>query len=229
MKNSPNENEWFHIIHINHYNYYFVQIAIAFTREDATMYKRVYRNSSSWGSWMFFSPGTATAAQVLKGYTFSSAAGSNLTGTYDPGDQYNNGYNAGYSAGNSNGYNSGYNAGKNAALTLKTLTGTTGTSPGTATYTDETGKTKKVQYRTASYNISGTIHAIYMHVSNSVEYPSLYTRASGTIFTAQRATGYCIFKAQSPAYINNNGFNLPIYAASGPGSKTFSYTIWYSS
>ena len=163
---------------------------------------------------------------------------------------YNNGYNAGYGSGrsqgrsdvknNPNGYglytksqydsnwSNGHNNGYNVALTMKTLTGTTGTSPGTSTYTDETGKTKKVQYRTASYNISGNIHAIYMHVSDSVDYPSLYTRASGTIFTAQRATGYCIFKAQSPAYINNRGFNLPIYAASGPGSKTFSYTIWYS-
>ena len=55
-------------------------------------------NASGWsGAWTPFSPGTATAAQVLKGYTFSSAAGSNLTGTYDPGNDYNNGYNAGRS------------------------------------------------------------------------------------------------------------------------------------
>ena len=108
LTNAPNANEWFHIIHINHYDYYFVQIAIAFTRDDATMYKRVCKNYS-WGTWMPFSPGTATAAQVLKGYTFSSAAGSNLTGTYDPGNDYNNGYNAGYSAGKNDGYNSGKN------------------------------------------------------------------------------------------------------------------------
>lgn len=74
-------------------------------------------NNGGWYiNWTSFSPGTATTAQVLKGYTFSSAAGSNLTGTYDPGDQYNSGYNAGYSAGNSTGYNNGYNAGKNDML-----------------------------------------------------------------------------------------------------------------
>ena len=179
--------------------------------------------------------------------TYTVPAGYYSGGTLDSRTSYNNGYNSGRTQGRNDvknspnsyslytksqydtNYNNGVTAGKNTALTMKTLTGTTGTSPGTATYTDETGKTKKVQYRTASYKISGTIHAIYMHVSGSVAYPSLYTRASATIFTAQSATGYCIFKAQSPAYINNSGFNLPIYAASGPGSKTFSYTIWYSS
>ena len=208
VKNQP--FQWGYIINFTHFATEVHQIWL--TQSHGNCYHRGGNGSGWGGSWTPFSPGTANCAQVLKGYTFSSANGVNLTGTYDPGNDYNNGYNSGY----------------NAALTMKTLTGTTGTSPGTATYTDETGKTKKVQYRTASYNISGTIHAIYMHVSNSVDYPSLYTRASGTIFTAQRATGYCIFKAQSPAYINNRGFNLPIYAASGPGSKTFSYTIWYS-
>ena len=39
-------------------------------------------NGSGWsGTWKLFSPGTANAAQVLSGYTFSSANGSNIKGT----------------------------------------------------------------------------------------------------------------------------------------------------
>ena len=113
--NSPYPGSWFITIHLNHSDYYFIQISVCFTSDDIVFYKRVCHDHK-WGSWQFFSPGTATTAQVLKGYTFSSAAGSNLTGTYDPGDQYNSGYNAGYSAGNSAGYNNGYNAGKNDML-----------------------------------------------------------------------------------------------------------------
>lgn len=89
---------------------------IWFTQSTGSAYHRGGNYTNVFNSWTSFSPGTATTAQVLKGYTFSSAAGSNLTGTYDPGDQYNSGYNAGYSAGNSAGYNNGYNAGKNDML-----------------------------------------------------------------------------------------------------------------
>ena len=87
-----------------------------------------------------FSPGTANTAQVLTGYTFSSANGTNLSGTManrgnlnwsgsnttysvpagyysggtlDSRPSYNNGYNAGNSAGYNNGYNDGVNAGRN--------------------------------------------------------------------------------------------------------------------
>ena len=39
-------------------------------------------NVNGWsGTWKLFSPGTANAAQVLTGYTFSSANGSNISGT----------------------------------------------------------------------------------------------------------------------------------------------------
>lgn len=39
-------------------------------------------NGSGWsGTWKLFSPGTANAAQVLSGYTFSSANGSNIKGS----------------------------------------------------------------------------------------------------------------------------------------------------
>ncbi|HAU84646.1 MAG TPA: hypothetical protein DCW90_03800 [Lachnospiraceae bacterium] len=83
--------------------------------------------SSGWvDKWKLFSPGTATAAQVLSGYTFSSANGSNLSGsmanrgtlkwssnnttytvpagyysggTLDSRPSYNLGYNNGYKSG----------------------------------------------------------------------------------------------------------------------------------
>ena len=102
---------WWHIHVIAHKDLWTVQVAYQFSSNTCPVYIRT-QTYGNWNSWRNFNPGTATTAQVLKGYTFSSAAGSNLTGTYDPGDQYNSGYNAGYSAGNSTGYNNGYNAGR---------------------------------------------------------------------------------------------------------------------
>ena len=73
-----------------------------------------------------FSPGTANTAQVLTGYTFSSANGTNLSGTmanrgklnWSPGGSTSYAVPAGYYSGgtlnSSSAYNSGYNNGVNA-------------------------------------------------------------------------------------------------------------------
>lgn len=203
-----------------------------------------------------FSPGTANTAQVLTGYTFSSANGTNLSGTMpnrgnlnwsgsnttysvpagwysggtlDSRGSYNNGYSAGNSAGYNNGYNAGVSAGKNTALSIKSTTVNAGKSAGTAKFPTWEGGTKNVQYRRANYNISGTIHAIFMYGSSTENYPVLYCRAANMIFTAKSAGGYCKFKCNSPAYVNNTSFVLPLYEKSGPGSVTFTAIIYYSS
>ena len=149
-------------------------------------------NNGGWYiNWTPFSPGTATTAQVLKGYTFSSAAGSNLTGTYDPGDQYNSGYNAGYSAGNSTGYNNGYNAGKNdgynSASKVKWSSGQVGTSgPFGTSWSD--GKTANTLY----LNISGLGYTPYLVaaycVSNSAHWSIRY---GDTCVSAGSGTSTC--------------------------------------
>ena len=86
-----------------------------------------------------FSPGTANTAQVLTGYTFSSANGVNLSGSMVNRGALNwSGSNttysvpAGYYSGGTldsrtsynNGYNSGVNAGKTTGWSLKTITAT---------------------------------------------------------------------------------------------------------
>ena len=54
---------------------------IWFVQPSGNVYHRG-GNSSGWsGTWKLFSPGTANTAQVLSGYTFSSANGSNLSGS----------------------------------------------------------------------------------------------------------------------------------------------------
>ena len=80
-----------------------------------------------------FSPGTANTAQVLTGYTFSSANGTNLSGTMPNRGKLNwSGSNttysvpAGYYSGGTldsrTSYNNGYNSGVNAGKTSFTLT-----------------------------------------------------------------------------------------------------------
>ena len=134
---------WWHIHVIQHNADYTVQVAYQFTDKNCPVYIRT-QTYGIWNSWRNFNPGTATAAQVLKGYTFSSAAGSNLTGTYDPGDQYNSGYNAGYGSGRSQGqsdvtsnpngyglytksqYDTNWNNGYNSGVSAKTSNSWTG-------------------------------------------------------------------------------------------------------
>lgn len=191
-----------------------------------------------------FSPGTANTAQVLTGYTFSSANGTNLSGAMPNRGNLNwSGSNttysvpAGYYSGGTldsrtsynNGYNAGVTAGKNTALSIRSTTVNAGTSAGTARFPTWEGDTKDVQYRRASYSISGTIHAIFMYGSNTSSYPVLYCRAANMIFSAKSARGYCKFKCNSPAYVTNTGFVLPLYEKSGPGSVTFTAIIYYSS
>lgn len=84
-------------------------------------------NGSGWnGTWKYFSPGTATAAQVLSGYTFSSADGSNLSGSMVNRGALNwsgsnttytvpAGYYSGGTLNSKTSYTNGYNAGVTAA------------------------------------------------------------------------------------------------------------------
>lgn len=112
---------------------------------------------------------------------------------------------------------------------MKTYTGTTGTSTGkNITCNTYDGKTKKVQFREVNYKIPGTIHAIWMHITDGTKYTSMYTAATNTVFTAQAATGYAIFLADDPVKVTNDGFVLPLYTDSGPGANTFDYTIYYT-
>ena len=188
--------------------------------------------------------GNAATSQVLTGRTFYTTSLTRQTGTMANRGNLNwSGSNttysvpAGYYSGGTldsrpsytNGYNAGVTAGKNTALSIKTTTVNAGTSAGTANFPTWEGGTKNVQYRRASYSISGTIHAIFMYGSNTSYYPVLYCRAANMIFTAKSATGHCKFICSSPAYVNNTGFALPLYEKSGPGSTTFTAIIYYSS
>ena len=180
----------------------------------------------------YYSGGTLDSRPSYNnGYSTGVSAADNRVNTSSA--SYSSGYNNGYSAGNSAGYNNGYNAGvtagKNTALSIRSTTVNAGTSAGTARFPTWEGDTKDVQYRRASYSISGTIHAIFMYGSNTSYYPVLYCRAANMIFTAKSATGHCKFKCNSPAYVNNTGFVLPLYEKSGPGSVTFTAIIYYSS
>ena len=120
--NKNNNSTWWHIHVIRHNDIYTIQVAYQFTSSSCPVYIRTQTNGT-WNTWRNFNPGTATAAQVLKGYTFSSAAGSNLTGTYDTVARFNEGYNAGVTAAdnranaNSTNYKTGYNAGYSAGRT----------------------------------------------------------------------------------------------------------------
>ena len=188
--------------------------------------------------------GNASTSHVLSGKTFYTTSLTRQTGTMANRGNLNwSGNNttysvpAGYYSGGTldsrpsynNGYNAGVTAGKNTALSIKSTTVNAGTSAGTARFPTWEGGTKDVQYRRASYNISGTIHAIFMYGKNTSYYPVLYCRAANMIFTAKSATGHCKFKCNSPAYVNNTGFVLPLYEKSGPGSNTFTAIIYYSS
>ena len=100
--NYNGNDTWWHIQVIKHIDPWYIQIAYQFTDNNCPVYIRIGA-WDGWKPWRLFNPGTANCAQVLKGYTFSSANGVNLTGTYDPGDQYSSGYNAGYGSGRSQG------------------------------------------------------------------------------------------------------------------------------
>ena len=242
MANAPSA-AWYIVDVFRHNDIYTVQVAYSFTTSTCPVYIRTQTNGT-WNAWRLFNPGTANTAQVLTGYTFSSANGVNLSGTMVNRGKLNwSGSNttysvpAGYYSGGTldsrtsynNGYNAGVTAGKNTALSIRSTTVNAGTSAGTARFPTWEGDTKDVQYRRASYSISGTIHAIFMYGSNTSYYPVLYCRAANMIFTAKSATGHCKFKCNSPAYVNNTGFVLPLYEKSGPGSVTFTAIIYYSS
>ena len=156
-----------------------------------------------------FSPGTANTAQVLTGYTFSSANGTNLSGTMAnrgnlnwsgsnttysvPAGYYSGGtldsrpsYNNGYNAGNSAGYNSGYNAGVNAgksSMTWQVINkdSTTANSNVSTSISIPSGYRKF--YGCCSLGIPSTRHS--MSISNATlqhEWVAVDNYSRGTIF-----------------------------------------------
>ena len=71
---------WYIVDVLRHNDKFVVQVAYQFTSASCPVYIRT-KNNGSWYDWRLFNPGTANTAQVLSGYTFSSANGVNLSGT----------------------------------------------------------------------------------------------------------------------------------------------------
>ena len=141
MTNAPSAT-WYIVDVLRHNDIYTVQVAYSFTSSTCPVYIRTQTNGT-WNAWRLFNPGTANTAQVLSGYTFSSANGVNLSGTMPNRGNLNwSGSNttysvpAGYYSGGTldsrtsynNGYNSGVKAGKTAGWSLKTITATASSS-----------------------------------------------------------------------------------------------------
>ena len=131
MANAPSA-AWYIVDVFRHNDIYTVQVAYSFTTSTCPVYIRTQTNGT-WNAWRLFNPGTANTAQVLTGYTFSSANGVNLSGTMANRGRLNwSGINttygvpAGYYSGGTldsrGSYNSGYNNGVNAGKTSFTLT-----------------------------------------------------------------------------------------------------------
>ena len=84
LVNAPKGSSgWFHIEVLCHLDTYTVQKAYDFTNSTCPVYIRT-QTHGEWNGWRLFNPGTANTAQVLSGYTFSSANGVNLSGTLMP-------------------------------------------------------------------------------------------------------------------------------------------------
>lgn len=120
MTNAPSTS-WFIVDVLKHNDIYTVQVAYSFTSAICPVYIRTQTNGT-WNAWRLFNPGTANTAQVLTGYTFSSANGTNLSGTMPNRGNLNwSGSNttysvpAGYYSGGTldsrTSYNNGYNSG----------------------------------------------------------------------------------------------------------------------
>ena len=123
---------WYIVDVLSHNDKYVVQVAYSFTSSTCPVYIRTQTNGT-WNAWRLFNPGTANTAQVLTGYTFSSANGVNLSGTIANRGKLNwSGSNTTYSvpAGYYSGgtldsrpsYTNGYNAGNSAGRSLKSKT-----------------------------------------------------------------------------------------------------------
>lgn len=123
LSNSPIAGAWFIVDVLQHNSAWTIQIAYSFTQSSCPVYIRT-QNEGTWLSWRLFNPGTANTAQVLTGYTFSSANGTNLSGTmanrgalnWNPGSSTSYSVPAGYYSGGTlntaNAYNAGVAAGK---------------------------------------------------------------------------------------------------------------------
>ena len=79
MANAPSAT-WYIVDVLRHNDIYTVQVAYQFTSASCPVYIRTQTNGI-WNAWRLFNPGTANTAQVLTGYTFSSANGVNLSGS----------------------------------------------------------------------------------------------------------------------------------------------------
>ena len=122
MTNAPSAS-WYIIDVFRHNDIYTVQVAYSFTSSTCPVYIRTQTNGT-WNAWRLFNPGTANTAQVLTGYTFSSANGTNLSGTMANRGNLNwspssaasytvpSGYYSGGTLNSANAYNAGLSAGR---------------------------------------------------------------------------------------------------------------------
>ena len=161
-----------------------------------------------------FSPGTANTAQVLTGYTFSSANGTNLSGAMPNRGNLNwSGSNttysvpAGYYSGGTldsrtsynNGYNSGYSAGVSAKTTRYTVGEWTLTRAGFLTL----GYQPNVFLLIDGTDLQGTPMGIYSNIGglgiNAMEGPS-NTHLNGIFYVNGSGIG---LQDRSLSYANN--------------------------
>ena len=169
MTNAPSTS-WYIVDVLKHNDMYTVQVAYSFASSTCPVYIRTQTNGT-WNAWRLFNPGTANTAQVLTGYTFSSANGTNLSGTMANRGNLNwSGSNTTYSvpAGYYSGgtldsrpsYNNGVNAGKN-TYSMKSASGSvTWANPGTKTLTVSFTPIFFISYGTTSAGNIGLFAAL---------------------------------------------------------------------
>lgn len=144
LDNQPSQGTsttWYIVDVLRHNDKFVVQVAYLFTSATCPVYIRTQTNGT-WNAWRLFNPGTANTAQVLSGYTFSSANGVNLSGTmpnrgnlnWSPSSSTSYSVPAGYYSGGTLNSANAYNAGKTAAtisatqVSLQTFSSTYGSS-----------------------------------------------------------------------------------------------------
>ena len=161
---------WYIVDVLSHNDKYVVQVAYSFTSSTCPVYIRTQTNGT-WNAWRLFNPGTANTAQVLTGYTFSSANGVNLIGTMANRGKLNwsksnttysvpAGYYSGGTLDSRPSYNNGVNAGKN-TYGLKSVSGSvTWANPGTKTLSVSFTPVFFISYGTSSSNIIGIFAAM---------------------------------------------------------------------
>ena len=151
-------------------------------------------NGSGWnGTWKYFSPGTATAAQVLSGYTFSSADGSNLSGSMVNRGALNwSGSNttytvpAGYYSGGTLNSKTSYTNGYNAGVTAGTNSGTPNMISGAHWVIDSCDNSSWTCSTAGMYlvYVYGYVKVSSRYVTPTVTFSGGTKKAEGTISSA---------------------------------------------